>query len=153
LRLSLLKGIPARLACILFLFRILRLTDFAFRCALSLRNFSNEAELSKNISACAITRRIDADLDADIPEADEGGYEHTDTEAELSTSDDESVDAGRLPQQFVATSMVRSDGTQNSMDLSGLVSTASSQIGSSPRQGLRASLRGRLWESPRNRQQ
>lgn len=77
---------------------------------------------------------MDADLDAEIPDADEpSGYEHTDTEDELSSSedDDESVDAGRLPLQNPAASMVRSDGTQNSMDLSSLIS-GSSQVGSSP---------------------
>lgn len=31
---------------------------------------------------------MDADLDDDIPEAESGGYEHTDSEAELSSSDD-----------------------------------------------------------------
>lgn len=77
---------------------------------------------------------MDADLDAEIPDADEpSGYEHTDTEDELSSSeeDDESVDAGRLPLQNPAASMVRSDGTQNSMDLNSLIS-GSSQVGSSP---------------------
>jgi len=83
---------------------------------------------------------MDADLDADIPEAETGGYEHTDTEAELTSSDeDESID-GSLPRppHNPAASMVRSDGTQNSMDLSGMMS--SSQMGSSPRTrgGLRA---------------
>jgi hypothetical protein len=77
---------------------------------------------------------MDADLDADIPEADAGGYEHTDTEAELTSSDDESLNDGRLPQRnAVTTSMVRSDGTQNSMDLGSLMSNGSSQMGSSPR--------------------
>jgi hypothetical protein len=32
---------------------------------------------------------MDADLDEDIPEAEDGGYEHTDSEAEISSSDDE----------------------------------------------------------------
>lgn len=76
---------------------------------------------------------IDADLDADIPEA--GGYEHTDSDAELSSSeeDDSSVDGGGLPRGFPpAPSMVRSDGTQNSMDISGMLSNGSSQMGSSP---------------------
>jgi hypothetical protein len=77
---------------------------------------------------------MDADLDADIPEADEGGYEHTDTEAEFTSSDDESEDNGRLPPRQVASSMVRSDGTQNSMDLGSIMSNGSSQImDSSPR--------------------
>lgn len=78
---------------------------------------------------------MDADLDAEIPDGDEpSGYEHTDTEDELSSSsDDESVDAGRLPRQSLnpATSMIRSDGTQTSVDLSSLIS-GSSQVGSSP---------------------
>jgi len=76
---------------------------------------------------------MEADLDADIPEA--GGYEHTDTEDELSSSDDESVDAGQLSRGFPATSMVRSDGTQNSMDLTGLMSQSSSQESSPPQRG------------------
>ncbi|TVY85382.1 hypothetical protein LSUE1_G000246 [Lachnellula suecica] len=76
---------------------------------------------------------MDADLDDEIPEA--GGYEHTDTEEELSSSeDDESIDAGVLPRYQPAASMVRSDGTQNSNDLSSMLSNGSSQIGSSPRQ-------------------
>ena len=78
---------------------------------------------------------MDADLDADVPEAEEE-YEHTDTEEELSSSEDESVD-DHFPQRVpVATSMVRSDGTQNSMDMGG-----SSQAGSSPH--LRTGFRGR----------
>lgn len=69
------------------------------------------------------------DLDADVPSAD--GYEHTDTEDELTSSDEESDD-GRLPQH--GASMVRSDGTQNSMDLRSLVSGHSSMgASSSPR--------------------
>jgi hypothetical protein len=85
---------------------------------------------------------MDADLDADIPEAETGGYEHTDTEAELTSSDDESLDDGHLPQRHTASaSMVRSDGTQNSMDLGSIISNGSSQVGSSPRQ--RGGMRGR----------
>ncbi len=62
---------------------------------------------------------MEADLDDDIPEAEHGEYEHTDTEAELSTSDDESTDMQSWPQgRALNTSMVRSDGTQNSLDLS-----------------------------------
>ncbi|RDL38280.1 Uncharacterized protein BP5553_02620 [Venustampulla echinocandica] len=78
---------------------------------------------------------MDADLDDDIPEA--GGYEHTDTEDELSSSDDddESLNTGVLPRGFPpGSSMVRSDGTQNSMDLSSMLSNGSSQVGSSPHQ-------------------
>jgi len=83
---------------------------------------------------------MDADLDDDVPEA--GGYEHTDTEEELDSSDDDdeeaeedSIDLGRLPttQQFNS-SIVRSDGTQNSLDLSTMdLRSGSSNIGSSPR--------------------
>lgn len=40
---------------------------------------------------------MDADLDEEIPEAEDGGYEHTDSEAELSTSD--SDDAGYADQE------------------------------------------------------
>lgn len=75
---------------------------------------------------------MDADLDADIPEASVDGYEHTDTEEELSSSEDDSADDSQLPQRAAAASMVRSDGTQNSMELSNLMS-GSSQMGSSPR--------------------
>ncbi len=83
-----------------------------------------------------------ADLDADIPEAEAGGYEHTDTEAELTSSDDDSSDDGRLLQRHaVTTSMVRSDGTQNSMDLESIISDVRSQLGSSPR--TRSAPRGR----------
>lgn len=83
-----------------------------------------------------------ANLDDDIPEAD--GYEHTDTEDELTSSDDERADAGilhtrdgssQLATAFIRTSMVRSDGTQNSMDISGLsgfMSQNSSQTSSPP---------------------
>ncbi|RFU26126.1 hypothetical protein B7463_g10216, partial [Scytalidium lignicola] len=84
------------------------------------------------------------DLDADIPDAEIEGYEHTDTEAELTSSDEEdSLDAGDLSRGHpAAISMVRSDGTQNSMDLEGLISRdSSSQMGSSPEQ--RFGLRGR----------
>ncbi|CAG8971207.1 hypothetical protein HYALB_00010580 [Hymenoscyphus albidus] len=83
---------------------------------------------------------MDADLDAEIPDADEGGYEHTDTEAELSSSsssseDEESLDENPLPPNGqTQSSMVRSDGTQNSMDLSGMLSNNSSHFGSSPQQ-------------------
>lgn len=83
---------------------------------------------------------MDADLDAEVPEAETGGYEHTDTEEELSSSDDESVDTHFPPRNAAASSMVRSDGTQNSMDLGSMLSTGSSQQGSSPQP--RAGYRG-----------
>jgi hypothetical protein len=88
----------------------------------------------------------DVNLDDEIPEAEEtGGYEHTDTEAELSSSDDdESVDGGVFPSRgyAAASSMVRSDGTQNSMDIGGMISQSSSQMGSSPRR-RRSDIRAR----------
>ena len=83
-------------------------------------------------------------LDDDVPEAEEGGYEHTDTEAELSSSEEESVDGGLFTTHQPASSMVRSDGTQNSMDIGSLRSQGSSQMGSSPapRAGVRNRRRG-----------
>lgn len=76
---------------------------------------------------------MEADLDDDVPDAEQGEYEHTDTEAELSTSDDESIDMQRWPRgRALNTSMVRSDGTQNSLDLSNIDLT--SDVRSSPRQ-------------------
>jgi len=76
---------------------------------------------------------MDADLDDEVPEADLGGYEHTDTEEECSSSEDESVDERRLPVQ--QPSMVRSDGN---MDLR----RTSSVQESSPRQRAPRSRRG-----------
>lgn len=75
---------------------------------------------------------MDADLDAEVPEAETGGYEHTDTEDELSSSEDGSVEEHYPQRNPAASSMVRSDGTQNSMDLGSILSTGSSQQGSSP---------------------
>ncbi|KAM0139945.1 hypothetical protein ACHAP3_003006 [Botrytis cinerea] len=77
---------------------------------------------------------MEVDLDDDIPEGDEG-YEHTDTEDELDSSEEES-EAESLPlgnHGGHGASMVRSDGTQNSMDLSNLISHDSSVLYSSPR--------------------
>jgi len=71
---------------------------------------------------------MDADLDADVPDAEE--YEHTDTEEELSSSEEESVRGGFARQ--AGASMVRSDGTQNSLDFGSMISPGSSQMGSSP---------------------
>jgi hypothetical protein len=84
----------------------------------------------------------DVNLDDDIPEAEEGGYEHTDTEAELTSSEEGSVDGPLVMRHQQASSMVRSDGTQNSMDMT-RISLASSEIGSqmgsspAPRSGAR----------------
>lgn len=91
---------------------------------------------------------MDANLDDDVPDAETGEYEHTDTEEELSSSeDDESIDAGQLPQgRPLSTSMVRSDGTQNSMELSSMDFQSDMSGGvSSPRHRFEAgrSSRGR----------
>ncbi|ETS77491.1 hypothetical protein PFICI_11365 [Pestalotiopsis fici W106-1] len=79
------------------------------------------------------------DLDDDIPEADSaGGYEHTDTEEELSSSDDDqgevSFAAARAPQSVrYRHSLARSDATRNSLAFSELLSAdGSSVLGSSP---------------------
>ncbi|KAI0914501.1 hypothetical protein F4823DRAFT_572119 [Ustulina deusta] len=97
-----------------------------------------------------------ADLDDEIPEAESmGGYEHTDTEAELSSSvgDDDnnnshmSFVAPRQPNR-IRHSLARSDATRNSMAISDILSRdGSSVLGSSPvvprqRAGL-SSRRGR----------
>ncbi|PQE24736.1 Anaphase-promoting subunit 15 MND2 protein [Rutstroemia sp. NJR-2017a WRK4] len=75
---------------------------------------------------------MDADMDADIPESEEG-YEHTDTEEEIDSSEEEEEsEAESLPQVNPGASMIRSDGTQNSMDLSNLISHDSSLLQSSP---------------------
>jgi hypothetical protein len=79
---------------------------------------------------------MEADLDDDVPDAEHGDYEHTDTEAELSTSDDESIDMQRWPQgRALNTSMVRSDGTQNSLDLSNIDLTGDVRSSPRPRAG------------------
>jgi hypothetical protein len=80
---------------------------------------------------------MDADLDADVPEAESGGYEHTDTEEELESSDEERIDT-RFPQRNpAASSMVRSDGTQNSMEISNMTSPGSHLENSASRSGYR----------------
>ncbi|KAH8193896.1 hypothetical protein TruAng_011938 [Truncatella angustata] len=84
-------------------------------------------------------RGMDVDLDDDVPEAESlGGYEHTDTEAELSSSDDDQGDvsfaAARAPQSVrFRGSLARSDATRNSLAFSDLLSRdGSSLLGSSP---------------------
>ena len=77
---------------------------------------------------------MDADLDDDIPEAEE--YEHTDTEDELSSSvEDESEDD--FPQAHAASSMVRSDGTQNSIDVGNMISPETNHRQGSSRRPVR----------------
>ncbi|KAI0198712.1 Apc15p protein-domain-containing protein [Astrocystis sublimbata] len=84
---------------------------------------------------------MDADLDDEIPEAESlGGYEHTDTEAELSSSIDEG-DNNNSNISFVQSqqanrfrhSLAQSDATRNSIAISDILSRdGSSVLGSSP---------------------
>ncbi|KAI8955869.1 Apc15p protein-domain-containing protein [Xylaria longipes] len=84
---------------------------------------------------------MDADLDDEIPEAESlGGYEHTDTEAELSSSVDEDDNnnshVGFVPSQQANRyrhSLAHSDATRNSIAISDILSRdGSSVLGSSP---------------------
>ncbi|KAI0862547.1 Apc15p protein-domain-containing protein [Xylaria cubensis] len=84
---------------------------------------------------------MDADLDNEIPEAESlGGYEHTDTEADLTSSadedDDNSPQVGFVPSQQAnrfRQSLARSDATRNSIAISDILSRdGSSVLGSSP---------------------
>ncbi|KAI1364210.1 Apc15p protein-domain-containing protein [Xylaria arbuscula] len=84
---------------------------------------------------------MDADLDDEIPEAESlGGYEHTDTEAELSSIIDEDDEHNNSRLSFVAPqanrlrhSFARSDATRNSIAISDILSRdGSSVLGSSP---------------------
>ncbi|KAI0974849.1 Apc15p protein-domain-containing protein [Xylaria arbuscula] len=100
---------------------------------------------------------MDADLDDEIPDAESmGGYEHTDTEAELSSSvgDDDDNNNSRMsfvaPQQAnrIRHSLARSDATRNSIAVSDILSRdGSSVLGSSPavprRRSALSSRRGR----------
>jgi hypothetical protein len=82
---------------------------------------------------------MDADLDDDIPEAESGGYEHTDTEADLSSSDEESghhhhtSSRGPPSTSRARSSLLPSSGARNSIDISSILSQdGSSAMGSSP---------------------
>jgi hypothetical protein len=100
---------------------------------------------------------MDANLDDDIPEAESGGYEHTDSEAELSSSSDDGHDdddddeadqdisfaprAAPLgpPDSPTMRGRASTSGPRSSMDLSNLLSQdESSFMNSSPAQGRRA---------------
>lgn len=93
---------------------------------------------------------MDADLDDDIPEADSGGYEHTDSEAELSSSEEEQsgddVDisyaprSATLPQPASPTLHGASSAShpRASMDLSNLLSQDGSSFMDSSPAGRRA---------------
>ncbi|KAI1105043.1 Apc15p protein-domain-containing protein [Jackrogersella minutella] len=79
-----------------------------------------------------------ADLDDDIPEAEDEGYEHTDSEADLSSSDGDQADmsfAAQASQQPVRYrhSLARSDATRNSLAISDILShDESTMLHSSP---------------------
>ncbi|KAI0485691.1 Apc15p protein-domain-containing protein [Xylaria cf. heliscus] len=86
---------------------------------------------------------MDADLDDEIPEAESlGGYEHTDTEAELSSStEEEDSNINNSHVSFVPShranrfrhSLARSDATRNSIAISDILSRdGSSVLDSSP---------------------
>ncbi|KAH7133190.1 hypothetical protein B0J13DRAFT_95120 [Dactylonectria estremocensis] len=93
---------------------------------------------------------MDADLDDDVPEAESGGYEHTDSEAELTSSseeedDDDDADISFAPRSAnmgppqSPTLQGRSSVGRPSMDLSNLLS----QDGSSFMESSPAVRRGR----------
>jgi hypothetical protein len=78
---------------------------------------------------------MDADLDDDIPEAESGVYEHTDSEAELDSEED-TRDLSYARSSRVLhrrTSHRRSEAPRSSIDISGLLSgNESSMMDSSP---------------------
>ncbi|KAK6955231.1 hypothetical protein Daesc_002862 [Daldinia eschscholtzii] len=92
---------------------------------------------------------MDADLDDDIPEAEDGGYEHTDSEAEMSSDegDDDQPElsfAAHASQQAsqqhrLRHSLARSDATRHSLAISDILSHDGDSIGSSPQFQRRAS--------------
>ncbi|RYP03558.1 hypothetical protein DL764_005059 [Monosporascus ibericus] len=93
---------------------------------------------------------MDADLDDDVPEAESAGYEHTDTEAELSSSDGDHAEMSfaRAPQPArFRHSIARSDATRHSIAISDLLSRDGSSILDSspqvPRPSIGPSRRGR----------
>ncbi|ORY64065.1 Apc15p protein-domain-containing protein [Pseudomassariella vexata] len=94
---------------------------------------------------------MDADLDEDIPEAGSAvGYEHTDTEADLSSDDDEAEMSfvARAPQTVrFRGSLARTDATRHSLVISDILSRDGSSILDSspqaPRQGHSRHSQGR----------
>ncbi|KAK4146499.1 Apc15p protein-domain-containing protein [Dichotomopilus funicola] len=78
---------------------------------------------------------MEADLDGEIPEADAGGYEHTDSEAELDSEGDlhdlSYARSARVIQGRRSSPRRRSAAPRSSLDISGLLD-GSSMIGSSP---------------------
>ncbi|KAI1781047.1 Apc15p protein-domain-containing protein [Hypoxylon cercidicola] len=81
---------------------------------------------------------MEADLDDDIPEAEDEGYEHTDSEAEMSSDDDDRAEMSfaahaSQPARPPRHSHARSDATRHSLAISDLLShDGSSMLGSSP---------------------
>ncbi|KAI0837334.1 Apc15p protein-domain-containing protein [Hypoxylon sp. FL0890] len=80
---------------------------------------------------------MDADLDDDIPEAEDEGYEHTDSEAEISSSSDgdhvEMSFAAQASQPRYRHSLARSDATRHSLAISDILShDESSMLQDSP---------------------
>ncbi|KAI6092803.1 Apc15p protein-domain-containing protein [Hypoxylon rubiginosum] len=86
---------------------------------------------------------MEADLDDDIPEAEDEGYEHTDSEAELSSDDDQaemSFAAHASQPRNPRHSQALSNATRNSLAMSDLLShDGSSMLGNSPEALRRAS--------------
>lgn len=73
-----------------------------------------------------------ADLDDDIPDAESGDYEHTDSEASLD-SDDPGHDLSYARSSRMLHSIRRNEAPRSSIDISGLLSgDGSSMVGSSP---------------------
>ncbi|XDG03364.1 hypothetical protein ABKA04_002979 [Annulohypoxylon sp. FPYF3050] len=81
---------------------------------------------------------MDGDLDDDIPEAEDAGYEHTDSEADLSSEEDGdqaemSFAAPASQQPRFRHSLARSDATRHSLAISDILShDESSMLHSSP---------------------
>ncbi|KAK4122903.1 hypothetical protein N657DRAFT_656947 [Parathielavia appendiculata] len=75
-----------------------------------------------------------ANLDDDIPEAEGGGYEHTDSEASLNSNGDHDISYARSSRILHhRSSLRRSEAPRSSLDISGLLSGDGSSIaGSSP---------------------
>ncbi|KAF3071192.1 hypothetical protein GL218_00103 [Daldinia childiae] len=95
---------------------------------------------------------MDADLDDDIPEAEDGGYEHTDSEADMSSDEEDDqpelsfaaqasqqVSQQTSQQHRFRHSLARSDATRHSLAISDILSHDGDSIGSSPQLQRRAS--------------
>jgi hypothetical protein len=96
------------------------------------------AERHSQVEPLAPDMDMDANLDDDVPEAEDGGYEHTDSEASLDDlEDDSSVDPHDLSYARSSrilhhrSSLRQSEGPRSSLDISGLLD-GSSIMGTSP---------------------